>query len=179
MEKISDLNYLDSKLFNTVGKNTSQMEAISRPNLTYWKDAWRRIKQNKAAFFGLIIIAIYVFLAVFGPMMNNYDYTAVNSSKMNQFISSDHWFGTDELGRDLWTRVWRGARVSLTIGFLSTILKSVPKTAAPVPAIVAGVKVYCATALYLRVNDELKETGRANKLVCVLLTVTCVLLYGT
>lgn len=125
MEKISDLNYLDSKLFNTVGKNTSQMEAISRPNLTYWKDAWRRIKQNKAAFFGLIIIAIYVFLAVFGPMMNNYDYTAVNSSKMNQFISSDHWFGTDELGRDLWTRVWRGARVSLTIGFLSTILNTI------------------------------------------------------
>lgn len=125
MEKISDLNYLDSKLFNTVGKNTSQMEAISRPNLTYWKDAWRRIKQNKAAFFGLIIIAIYVFLAVFGPTMNNYDYTAVNSSKMNQFISSDHWFGTDELGRDLWTRVWRGARVSLTIGFLSTILNTI------------------------------------------------------
>lgn len=125
MEKISDLNYLDSKLFNTVGKNTSQMEAISRPNLTYWKDAWRRIKQNKAAFLGLIIIMIYVFLAVFGPMMNNYDYTAVNSSKMNQFISSDHWFGTDELGRDLWTRVWRGARVSLTIGFLSTILNTI------------------------------------------------------
>ncbi|MDF2948522.1 MAG: diguanylate cyclase [Sedimentibacter sp.] len=143
MEKFTDLNYIDIKLFNTVGKNTTQMEAISRPNLTYWKDAWRRIKQNKAAFIGLIIIVIYVFFAVFGPMMNNYDYTAVNSSKMNQFVSSDHWFGTDELGRDLWTRVWRGARVSLTIGFLSTILNTI------IGGLVGGISGYYGGTLDL------------------------------
>lgn len=143
MEKFTDLNYIDSKMFNTIGKNTSQMEAISRPNLTYWKDAWRRIKQNKAAFIGLIIIIIYVFFAIFGPMMNSYDYTAVNSSKMNQFVSRDHWFGTDELGRDLWTRVWRGARVSLTIGFLSTILNTV------IGGLVGGVSGYYGGTLDL------------------------------
>lgn len=143
MEKFTDLNYLERKMFNTIGKNTSQMEAISRPNLTYWKDAWRRIKQNKAAFIGLIIIIIYVFFAIFGPMMNSYDYTAVNSSKMNQFVSSDHWFGTDELGRDLWTRVWRGARVSLTIGFLSTILNTV------IGGLVGGVSGYYGGTLDL------------------------------
>lgn len=143
MEKFSDLNYIDSKMFNTVGKNTSQMEAISRPNLTYWKDAWRRIKQNKAAFIGLIIIVIYVFFAIFGPMMNSFDYTAVNSSKMNQFVSGDHWFGTDELGRDLWTRVWRGARVSLTIGFLSTILNTI------IGGLVGGISGYYGGTLDL------------------------------
>lgn len=142
MEKI-ELNNIDSKLFKTVGKNTSQMEAIARPNLTYWKDAWRRIKQNKAAFTGLIIILIYIFFAIFGPMMNSYDYTAVNSSKMNQFVSGEHWFGTDELGRDLWTRVWRGARVSLTIGFISTILNTI------IGGLVGGISGYYGGTLDL------------------------------
>ncbi|WP_313343474.1 ABC transporter permease [Sedimentibacter sp.] len=110
--------------FITIGKNTDKMESISRPNLTYWKDAWRRIKKNKVAYTGLIIILVYIFLAVFGPIISQYKYTEINSSKMNQFISSEHWFGTDELGRDLWTRIWRGARVSLAIGFVSTIINT-------------------------------------------------------
>ncbi len=116
---------LDKSQFVLIGKNIEKMEAITRPNLTYWKDAWRRIKKNKVAFAGLIIIISYTILAIFGPMMNKYSYTEINSSKMNQFISSEHWFGTDELGRDLWTRIWRGARVSLSIGFIATILNTV------------------------------------------------------
>lgn len=116
---------LDKSQFVLIGKNIEKMEAITRPNLTYWKDAWRRIKKNKVAFAGLIIIICYTILAIFGPMMNKYSYTEINSSKMNQFISSEHWFGTDELGRDLWTRIWRGARVSLSIGFIATILNTV------------------------------------------------------
>lgn len=115
----------DRSQFTTVGKNSEKMESITRPNLTYWKDAWRRIKKNKVAFSGLIILIIYVLLAIFGPIISQYGYNDIDSSRMNQFISSSHWFGTDELGRDLWTRVWRGARVSLAIGFISTILNTV------------------------------------------------------
>lgn len=120
-----NLNNIDKSQFVIVGKNVEKMEAISRPNLTYWKDAWRRIKKNKIAFTGLVIIIVYVFFAIFGPMMSKYGYTEIDSSRMNQFISSEHWFGTDELGRDLWTRIWRGARVSLSIGFIATILNTV------------------------------------------------------
>jgi len=136
MDKYADISNIDKELFVTVGKNVNKMEAISRPNLTYWKDAWRRIKKNKAAFLGLIIITVYIFFAIFGPMMNKYEYTAQDSSKMNQFITKDHWFGTDELGRDLWTRVWRGARVSLTIGFIATILNTI------IGGLVGGVSGY-------------------------------------
>ncbi len=125
MENNIDVKNIDISQFRTVGKNVEKMEAISRPNLTYWKDAWRRIKQNKVAFAGLIVLAIYVILAIFGPIISQYEYTAIDSSRMNQFISSEHWFGTDELGRDLWTRIWRGARVSLSIGFIATILNTV------------------------------------------------------
>lgn len=124
MEYSEEIKNIDKSQFKTVGKNVEKMESISRPNLTYWKDAWRRIKKNKIAYTGLIIIILYVILAVFAPILSKYDFTSIDSSKMNQFVSSKHWFGTDELGRDLWVRVWKGARVSLTIGFVSTILNT-------------------------------------------------------
>lgn len=125
MENLDITKNLNREQFVVVGKNVEKMEAISRPNLTYWKDAWRRIKKNKIAFAGLMIIIVYTVLAIFGPMISKYGYTEINSSKMNQFISSEHWFGTDELGRDMWVRLWRGARVSLSIGFIATILNTV------------------------------------------------------
>lgn len=136
MENLQNMNNIDKSQFVRVGKNVEKMEAISRPNLTYWKDAWRRIKKNKVAFAGLVIIIVYVFLAIFGPMMSKYGYTEIDSSRMNQFVSSEHWFGTDELGRDLWTRIWRGARVSLSIGFIATILNTV------IGGLVGGVSGY-------------------------------------
>ncbi len=120
-----DVNNISEEKFKNVGKNSEKMEAITRPNLTYWKDAWRRIKKNKAAYAGLIIIIVYIFLAIIGPVISGYEYTAQDSTKMNQFVSKDHWFGTDELGRDLWTRVWRGARVSLAIGVIATLLNTI------------------------------------------------------
>lgn len=134
----NNLNYkdLDRSEFVTVGKNVEKMESISRPNLTYWKDAWRRIKKNKVAFTALMLITLYVILAIFAPMLSKYEYTAIDSSKINQFISKEHWFGTDELGRDLWVRMWRGARVSLTIGFVATIMNTV------VGGLIGGVSGY-------------------------------------
>lgn len=143
MEKLEAIKNIDKSQFKTVGKNVEKMEAISRPNLTYWKDAWRRIKQNKIAFTGLIIILVYVVLAIFGPMISKYGYTEIDSSRMNQFVSSEHWFGTDELGRDLWTRIWRGARVSLSIGFIATILNTV------IGGLVGGISGYYGGTLDL------------------------------
>lgn len=131
-EKISNItsseassNEIEASKFRRVGKNTEGMETISRPILTYWQDVWRRIKENRVAFIGLIIIIVYIFFAIVGPAMSKYDYQAMDSTRKSEFISADHWFGTDELGRDLWTRVWRGARISLAIGFISTILNTV------------------------------------------------------
>jgi len=117
------INVSKSK-FKHVGKNKDEMEVISRPSLNYWEDGWRRLKKNRIAFIGLIIIAIYIILAVFGPKMVPYDYTTTDASATNLGISSEHWFGTDKLGRDMWVRVWMGARVSLTIGFSAAIINA-------------------------------------------------------
>jgi len=161
---------MEQSKFRVVGKNTEKMESISRPSLTYWKDAWRRMKGNRVAFFSLILIVLYIILALVGPYMNEFDYTSTNVDKMNYFLTSPqfkdmtlmesikemlstgHWFGTDEIGRDLWTRVWMGARVSLSIGFIATIINTI------VGSIVGGISGYYGgrvDSIIMRVVDVL------------------------
>jgi oligopeptide transport system permease protein len=161
---------MEQSKFRVVGKNTEKMESISRPSLTYWKDAWRRMKGNRVAFFSLILIVLYIILALVGPYMNEFDYTSTNVDKMNYFVTSPefkdmtlmesikemfstgHWFGTDEIGRDLWTRVWMGARVSLSIGFIATIINTI------VGSMVGGISGYYGgriDSIIMRVVDVL------------------------
>ena len=110
--------------FEHVGANISSTETISRPSISYWKDAWMRLKKNRVAFLCLIVIILYILCAIFFPLLSPYDYYTNDSSAMHQFPSWNHPFGTDDLGRDLFVRVWRGARVSLVIGIVATILNT-------------------------------------------------------
>lgn len=129
-------NAITREMFEHVGKNISQMEAIARPSITYWQDAWRRLKQNKVAMLGLVIIILYTVLAIVGPYMTPYDYRTTNTQEIDQPPSAKHWFGTDTLGRDLWARTWMGARVSLSIGFLAAFLNAV------IGVIIGGISGY-------------------------------------
>ncbi|PWJ47431.1 ABC transporter permease [Faecalicatena contorta] len=136
--------------FKIIGKNSEHMESISRPNLSYWQDAWRRIRQNRVAFFSLMAISLYILLAIFAPILSSHDMAKQNADAMNQFISKENWFGTDALGRDLWVRVWMGARVSLAIGFVATLINTV------VGSMIGGVAGYYggkADMLIMRIVD--------------------------
>ncbi len=145
--------------FDIVGSKQSDHDKISRPSLTFWKDAWLRLKKNKGAVAGLIVATVITLLAVFAPMLSNYTYKQQDLSKGNlppkipylekiSWLGFDgkmkdingagtgqiidyyqvknetkyHYFGTDEFGRDIWTRVWYGTRISLIIGFLAAII---------------------------------------------------------
>ncbi len=103
-------------MFVIRGKNVKKMETMSRPNISFWQDAWRRLKKNKSAFTGLVIVVIYSLLAVFAPMFSRYGFSDMDPNSMNALPSLVHWLGCDSTGRDLWVRIWMGARVSLTIG---------------------------------------------------------------
>ncbi|MCR4909335.1 MAG: ABC transporter permease [Lachnospiraceae bacterium] len=92
------------------------MEKITRPNLSFWQDAWRRLRANRSAFIGLVILIIYALLAIFAPVLSRYGFSDMDADAMNALPSFAHWFGCDATGRDLWVRLWMGARVSLTIG---------------------------------------------------------------
>lgn len=84
-------------------------------------DIWRRFRRNRLAMAGLIFLVILVLVAIFAPVIAPYSITE-RSSEFRQGPSADHWFGTDPIGRDVFSRVVYGARVSLRIGFLATAL---------------------------------------------------------
>lgn len=97
-------------------------EKIRRPSIKYWPDVWRRLKQNKLAMTGLIIILLMIIMSIVGMYINGFTYYEQNYELINQKPNSIHWFGTDELGRDLFTRVWLGARYSLFIGVAAAFI---------------------------------------------------------
>lgn len=183
------MNHLSPDKFKRVQVSHELQERIEKPSLTFWQDVRRRLKSNKAAVASLILLFIIVFFALFGPMLNEYDYEKqisppsqhtklipkipfigrmgiLNGTRMREVgengldrlkegsyvikkeyevtdsngetskkyqIKEDlyaakgipdeaYWFGTDDLGRDLWTRVWRGVRISLLIGLIAAFI---------------------------------------------------------
>src|SRR4051812_15926519 len=81
--------------------------------------ALRRLFKRKGAVAGLVVIAVFVLLAVFAPLISPYEPIATSWSLVRKPPSALHWFGTDELGRDILARVIYGARASLLAGAIS------------------------------------------------------------
>ncbi|MDQ0150859.1 ABC transporter permease [Eubacterium multiforme] len=109
--------------FKIIGIDKTKAEQITRPNLTYWQDAWRRLKKNKVALFSLLVLAILILMCVIQPIISNGAYKIQNLAEANQGPSAKHFFGTDNLGRDLFDRLWIGGRVSLIIAFVGTLVE--------------------------------------------------------
>ena len=89
-----------------------------RPHRTLWQDAVRRFFHNRLAVFGFVVVMFFLFLAVFADLVAPYDYDAVDFTKVRQFpfVDPTHPLGTDELGRDLLSRLIYGARTSMIVG---------------------------------------------------------------
>lgn len=119
------LSSIPAEKFRVVGKNIKKMDAISRPSLSYAQDAWRRLKSNKVAVVSMGLLVTYILLAIFAPILSHYDMATQDVNAINLGFSAKHWFGTDSLGRDMFVRVWQGARVSLSIGFAAAMINAV------------------------------------------------------
>ena len=85
-----------------------------------WSDAWRRLLANKAAVAGGLILLLLILLAIFAPWIAPHSYSYQNLDLGAQPPSGDFLLGTDTLGRDLFSRILYGARVSLLVGFVAT-----------------------------------------------------------
>ena len=90
-----------------------------RQEATYLQMVWRRFKRHRLAVVSLIILCLLYLMAVFAPYLATHDYQAVAPEKKNQAPSSEHWFGTDDVGRDIYSRILHGARISLSVGFVA------------------------------------------------------------
>ncbi|MGQ3477977.1 nickel transporter permease [Paenibacillus sp. TY11] len=109
----------------TTRSTLAHLPVVSGP----WRDAWRAFRHNKMAFVGLSIIIFFVIIALIAPWIAPFDYKEQNLVSRLQPPSAEHWFGTDDLGRDLLTRTLYGARISLWVGFLSVIGSMIVGTA--------------------------------------------------
>ena len=80
---------------------------------------WQRFCQNKLAVVGLVVIVIFILLAIFAPLLTPHDPNRANLRERNQPPSKEHWFGTDDMGRDILARTLYGGRISLSVGLVS------------------------------------------------------------
>ena len=102
-----------------------------------WRDAWRRLRKNRLAIGGGVLLIALAFACVLGPIFSAYGYAEQNLDNTFAPPSGQHWLGTDQLGRDLLVRVLYGGRISLGVGLCATFV-----------ALTIGV-VYGAVAGYL------------------------------
>ena len=85
-----------------------------------WKDAWIRLRRNKLAVFGLVILILFIVIALLTPWIAPYSYQAQDLELGASPPSAAHWLGTDIFGRDLMTQIMYGGRISLAVGFVAT-----------------------------------------------------------
>ncbi|MBU3129636.1 ABC transporter permease [Clostridium tagluense] len=116
---------LSKEKFIIIGCEKANAEQILRPSITYWQDAWRRLKQNKVATLSLIILILITLMTIFGQYINGFSFEVTNNDLVNVGPSGTHWFGTDNLGRDVFSRVWAGGRVSIIIGIVGALIDTI------------------------------------------------------
>ena len=107
-------------MFKPLEQKQPQTDLV-RPSITYWQDAWRRLKKNPLAMGSLIFIILLLLVALIGPLFSPYTYSGQDFSRSYQGPSRSHWFGTDGHGRDQLVRVMYGARISLAVGFAAAL----------------------------------------------------------
>lgn len=137
-------------MFEPAHLDTEKSEEIAGKSIGFWGDVFRRLGKNKGAVVCGIIILFLIFMALVGPAMDKW--SAFNTSLLRvnlpprigalanihwlpfdgmengvnvykaHGVSGNFWFGTDNLGRDLWSRVWLGTRISLLIGIVAAIV---------------------------------------------------------
>jgi len=108
--------------FEPIHYEQSDAERIAGESTSCWKDAWRRFKQNKLAIMGIVIIILLAIMSIIGTLVSGQNYYNNDLLNANKPPSAEHWFGTDNLGRDIFARTWYGARISLFIGLTAAFL---------------------------------------------------------
>ena len=111
------------------GYKSDELNVIARPSVTYWQDAWRRLRKNPVAMVSLAVLVLMLAMVIAGPYLRGYDIYTMKIALKNKPMSSDYWFGTDNMGRDLFSRIWLGARVSVIVAIVATMLKMIVGTA--------------------------------------------------
>lgn len=146
---------ISKDMFTPAHVDPSKSEKIAKPSLSFWQDAWLRVRKNKGAVVSLVVLVILLLMAFLGPLITPYSFdtqttkhnnlppriqglenvhwlpfdgtlTRRDGTEYNAYevrkVDAYYWFGTDNLGRDLFARVWKGTQVSLFIAFMAALI---------------------------------------------------------
>lgn len=108
--------------FRPLDRSEMDAEAVVRPSRTYWQDSWQMLRQNRLAMAGLVFLVFLIIMAIIGPSLSPNPIEEQSIMNQNLPPSSEYWFGTDDLGRDVFARTWYGARVSLFVGIMAAMI---------------------------------------------------------
>ncbi|MCG1022617.1 ABC transporter permease [Sutcliffiella horikoshii] len=117
-----------------------------------WRSFYKKLAKNKAAMAGAFIIIFVILMGIFAPLLATHDPNTTNVMNKLQGPSAENYLGTDDVGRDIFSRLLYGARISLGIGFLSTILGAVVGVTL---GIVSGYYGRWVDSLIMRICDVL------------------------
>lgn len=124
----------------------------SSPRIEYYKSVWKRLRKNKAAVVGGALILLFIVVSIVGPWLTTQSPTTVNVLNKLQSPSAAHWFGTDNFGRDIFTRIIHGMALTLKVGFLSVAMGG---SVGVVLGIVSGYYGGIIDTIIMRVMDVL------------------------
>ncbi|MAU08371.1 MAG: peptide ABC transporter [Anaerolineaceae bacterium] len=103
----------------TTTDNVTQISEEAPKTRSLWSNAFRRLIRNRMSLFSLFIVILVLLLAIFGPALSPYDYTKQDIFNTSQPPTAEHLLGTDELGRDILSRLMWGARTALAVALIS------------------------------------------------------------
>ncbi|MBU9714369.1 ABC transporter permease [Bacillus tamaricis] len=101
------------------GPENQEPDITKNESVSPWKEAYWQLRKNKLAIVGIVIITFFILVAIIAPLLTPYAFNTINAGPRLTGPSADHWFGTDDLGRDTFTRIVYGARISLMVGFFA------------------------------------------------------------
>lgn len=108
--------------FRRLDRSGLPVDRIERESLSSWKDAWIRLKSSRLVVISMWVLALIIVMAIIGPLLSPHDISTNRLELTNQPPSGEFWFGTDNLGRDMFARTWAGAQISLQVGLYAALL---------------------------------------------------------
>lgn len=168
---------IPEELLTALTEEERKTDVIDRKSLSYFQMAWRRLKRDRLAMFGIGFLILISLLAVFAPVFCPYTYDQTDFAHMLEWPSRLHWFGTDKMGRDIFIRTMYGARISLTIGFTAAFINMI------IGVLYGGISGYfggLADMIMMRVVDILSGIPSLIYLILIMMflgnTVTSILI---
>jgi len=97
----------------------AKLDEMESASISFFGMAWKKLRKNKGAMIGGSILLFFILISVFAPVLTHYPVNEMRYDETLQPPSREHWLGTDEFGRDIYTRILYGGRVSLLMGLVA------------------------------------------------------------